>query len=531
MGKKPVISSVKPTDKLKAKKKNKAKLLNKDLPKNKTAKKKNKKIGAGAGAAFTAGGAASAAADGAVTNGAQPVPCGPADDSGAAAAAALRWVLAPTQTGPFFDSFWEKKPLLVQREKADYYGQLFSTAKLDSILRNENIQFGRNLDVTSYSEGERETHNPAGRAHAPVVWDYYRNGCSVRLLNPQTYCGAVWRLCAALQEYFGCMVGANVYLTPPGTQGFAPHYDDIEAFMLQLEGKKHWRIYAPRPGEELARDSSGNFRPEDVTSPPVLEVTLKAGDLLYFPRGTIHQGRSLPDEHSMHITISCYQHVAWADLLEKMVPVALQTAISEDVEFRRGLPVGFLGHAGIVNDESSSTQRKELLDTARRLVTRLADFLPVDAAVDQMGKQFMRDALPPCLSKDERCRSVHEDGERWADGAVRGQATMDGSTEIKMIRGNVVRLVNEGDELRLYHCLENSRLYQEMPEQYLVIGDDEQADAVSVLLENYPKYTAIDLLPGAEPEAKVAFAAALWEKGMVVTRAPITEEETDNAGS
>ena len=42
---------------------------------------------------------------------------------------------------------------------------------------------------------------------------------------------------------------------------------------------------------------------------------------------------------------------------------------------------------------------------------------------------------------DERCRSVHEDGERWADGAVRGQATMDGTTEIKLIRGNVVRSV------------------------------------------------------------------------------------------
>lgn len=41
-------------------------------------------------------------------------------------------------------------------------------------------------------------------------------------------------------------MGANVYLTPPGTQGFAPHYDDIEAFLIQLEGKKHWRLYAPR---------------------------------------------------------------------------------------------------------------------------------------------------------------------------------------------------------------------------------------------------------------------------------------------
>lgn len=36
------------------------------------------------------------------------------------------------------------------------------------------------------------------------------------------------------------------YLTPPGTQGFAPHYDDIEAFVVQLEGKKHWRVYSPR---------------------------------------------------------------------------------------------------------------------------------------------------------------------------------------------------------------------------------------------------------------------------------------------
>jgi len=36
------------------------------------------------------------------------------------------------------------------------------------------------------------------------------------------------------------------YLTPPGSQGFAPHYDDIEAFVLQLEGKKRWKLYGER---------------------------------------------------------------------------------------------------------------------------------------------------------------------------------------------------------------------------------------------------------------------------------------------
>ena len=38
----------------------------------------------------------------------------------------------------------------------------------------ENIQFGVNVDVTTFSDGKRETHNPAGRAHAPVVWDFYQ---------------------------------------------------------------------------------------------------------------------------------------------------------------------------------------------------------------------------------------------------------------------------------------------------------------------------------------------------------------------
>jgi len=63
-----------------------------------------------------------------------------------------------------------------------------------------------------------------GRARPAVVWDSYNEGCSVRILNPQTYSTNIWKLLACLQEYFGSLVGANTYLTPPGSQGFAPHY-------------------------------------------------------------------------------------------------------------------------------------------------------------------------------------------------------------------------------------------------------------------------------------------------------------------
>ena len=75
------------------------------------------------------------------------------------------------------------------------------------------------------------------------------------------------------------MVGANVYLTPPGTQGFAPHFDDVDVFILQLEGKKHWRLYEPRDQDKLPRFSSRNFAQEEIGE-PFLETTLTAGDFL-----------------------------------------------------------------------------------------------------------------------------------------------------------------------------------------------------------------------------------------------------------
>lgn len=145
-----------------------------------------------------------------------------------------------------YSKSWEKIPVHVQRFCPTYYESLLSTTQIDNILRNNNLFFGRNVDITSYTDGKRETFNPEGRALPPVVWDYYSNGCSVRLLNPQTYSKKLHKIISYLQEYFGSFVGANAYLTPAGTQGFAPHYDDIEAFILQIEGKKHWKLYAPR---------------------------------------------------------------------------------------------------------------------------------------------------------------------------------------------------------------------------------------------------------------------------------------------
>ncbi|XP_071441424.1 ribosomal oxygenase 1-like [Hetaerina americana] len=436
------------------------------------------------------------------------------------------WLIHPAIPSDFFKTTWEKRPLHIMRHFRNYYSSLLSTKKIDLMLRKHNLQYGRDLDITSYTDGKRETHNPVGRANASVVWDYYSNGCSIRLLSPQTYIDPVWHLCAALQDVFGSFVGANVYLTPPDSQGFAPHYDDIEAFILQVEGKKHWKLYAPLSGEEcLPRFSSQNFTQEEIGE-PILDVVLEPGDLLYFPRGVIHQGSTQPGVHSLHITVSTYQRNTWGDFLEKLIPVALKAAMEEDLSYREGLPRDYLRYMGVAHSDYTSEGRSQFIKKIGQLMQRLCDFAPIDATADQLGKQLMHDALPPLLSPEEKLCSVFEDGERIDKGVVSNRVELEPDTKIKLLRGNVLRLVTEEGNVRAYHCIENPREYHGIDEPQFIELSAELAPAVEFLIHSYPAFISLDDLPLDQLEDKVQLASDLWERGLVVTEQPlpITED-------
>ena len=96
-------------------------------------------------------------------------------------------------------------------------------------------------------------------------------------------------------------------------QGFAPHYDDIDAFLIQLEGSKHWDLYKSNdPKDLLALKSSSDFTVLEVQKmTKIWSGVLSKGDILYMPRGIVHQGstkldfiKDQPETHSLHVTIS-----------------------------------------------------------------------------------------------------------------------------------------------------------------------------------------------------------------------------------
>lgn len=94
---------------------------------------------------------------------------------------AFTYLLSGTEVRQFMAHNWEKKPLYIERSNSNHYDHLnVSTEAIDEMLRNNYIEFTKNLDVTSYENGVRETHNPDGRALPGTVWGFYRDGCSVR---------------------------------------------------------------------------------------------------------------------------------------------------------------------------------------------------------------------------------------------------------------------------------------------------------------------------------------------------------------
>ena len=184
----------------------------------------------------------------------------------------------------------EKNTLVVQGRGPDYFRGWLETSDLESFISTQSMQYGVDLDVTNYVNKRRITLNPAppktpgnvlggnggnghknpaaatsdgadggGKVHAAggtaaaaasggalvtsrFVWEKFRQGCSLRMPCPQKFSDPLHRLLSALEEEFGCMVGSNVYLTPPRSQGFAPHWDDIEAFLLQV-GRDVFKLY------------------------------------------------------------------------------------------------------------------------------------------------------------------------------------------------------------------------------------------------------------------------------------------------
>ncbi|MEK6235308.1 MAG: cupin domain-containing protein, partial [Planctomycetales bacterium] len=101
------------------------------------------------------------------------------------------------------------------------------------------------------------------------------------------------------------------FLTPSRSCALNPHIDLEDLFVLQIDGRKRWRFFDDQPQNEFDRSW------ESETPPVSLETEVRAGDLLYIPRGFIHQAET-GDEHSLAVTMG-FRPVGWADVVLRVL--------------------------------------------------------------------------------------------------------------------------------------------------------------------------------------------------------------------
>jgi len=274
-------------------------------------------------------------------------------ERGAFDAAAL---IAPLGFDAFFREHWERKPLHLPRGDPDYYDSVLTNADLDGIissadLRYPAIQLARNgayLPAEAYTTNIKHgTESFAGVPDLRQIQSEYGSGATVVLPALQRTWAPLRRLCAALEDRFSHPVHANGYLTPGNSPGFTPHYDTHEVLVLQIAGSKRWHVFPPsRP----LPHRSQSFTPLGyVLPPPLLELELNPGDLLYLPRGYVHAAHT-SQGHSAHVTIGITVYT-WVELFGE-----LANAAKDITALRAALPPGFAAR-----DELKETLRKNLL--------------------------------------------------------------------------------------------------------------------------------------------------------------------------
>ena len=258
----------------------------------------------------------------------------------------LAWLLHPFNQDRFLKHHWEKKLLFIRRRQPRYYADLLAIDDLDSLLSSSHrrlpglrlVKAGADIAIHRYSpEYVQAGENIYGAVNIDRVFAEHQAGATIILDGVHRTWQPLTRFCRQLEAFFTQPVQANLYLTPRLAQGFEAHYDTHDVFILQVAGHKKWRIFPPKI--RLPLRSQPHTADHDASRPVLQELELLEGDLLYIPRGYVHEAMTQKDDLSAHITLGVIAYT-WYDFFHD----ALKGICEHESSFRESLPIGFATH-------------------------------------------------------------------------------------------------------------------------------------------------------------------------------------------
>ncbi|MFL1463011.1 cupin domain-containing protein [Roseococcus sp. DSY-14] len=255
------------------------------------------------------------------------------------------------------------------------FAPLLAVADLDAHLRTDAARSPRVSMADEAREGsagvpEHEFTLPDGRVDLPRLLGRFDAGASLVVSQFHETHPPLQRFCRGLEKLFLHAVQANIYLTPPGAQGFRTHYDTHDVLVLQLEGAKRWRVWDGERVERPTRRTPWPGAMEPLGEPHLL--VLQPGDALYIPRGVMHDAAT-QGERSLHVTVGLLE-ASWAQAIRLLV----DAAELDDAALRESVPSWRIGEADLAPALAAKLARLSGPAQAERLANLLLEGLARD---------------------------------------------------------------------------------------------------------------------------------------------------------
>ncbi|HEY5875008.1 MAG TPA: cupin domain-containing protein [Ilumatobacteraceae bacterium] len=183
-----------------------------------------------------------------------------------------------------------------------------------------------------------DTCRPAGVGHAELddliepnrVLELHDAGASLVLQGLQHTDAAFAQLSTNLALDLDQPVQVNAYISPADARALDMHFDFHDVIVVQLAGRKRWRVWAPLERTSRPVKSGASIAPPriDELGAPLVDRSLVAGDCLAVPRGFPHATETV-DDASTHLTIGIMA-LTWERVIRRFLTAGVSgTALAD----------------------------------------------------------------------------------------------------------------------------------------------------------------------------------------------------------
>jgi ribosomal protein L16 Arg81 hydroxylase len=306
-----------------------------------------------------------------------------------AARSALARCLDPVEADTFFTDHWEQRPLVVARDEPGRFVDLLSEDDVERLICTTAIRHpafrlvreGGQLRLADYTHDVSWRPPFTATVDLPRVLEEWKAGATIVLQALHLHWHPLAVFCRHLEEALGHAVQANAYYTPRDSQGFGVHHDTHDVLVLQVAGEKRWLVYDPVL--ELPLKSQRYSAALGAHGEPTSDVTLRAGDVLYLPRGWLHEARTSSTD-SLHVTLGIAQYT-WLDAVkDALAECEAELAFRRSAQDEDTAPLLELLGARLEPEAIAHRRRRRFLDSRRPI---LEDGLKQLRALDDLEEE------------------------------------------------------------------------------------------------------------------------------------------------